>query len=426
MVQPPSQQARALLTVLTLSAFGPYLVGGFRTEHLAVYLIAVFLVPYRLGRIHCPPALLALLTSWMVIATIAAVGYLWPPVNATGYRAGSAVASLDNLVLPATCALVTLAVMAGPDAGRELLLRRVTTLVIVCLCANVLVALAQLAWPLDTYLDHWWSSGEDSVATRAIANGRYTGIFNQPALAGIAYSLGLFCAIYRVPKRPVLLATVVVLLSLGGILAVSKSFFLIGLPLAAWYLLRLSEPKGRRLSALVTVAGLAYALAAWLVLPAWSGINQLRTLLPGQEAGLLETYTGSRYGEAATTRPILEAVLTTQPVSGYGLSGLETPYDSAWVAVLVIAGVAGMACLAAVLVVLIVKLLHSRNEWPAPEHALFGGLVVLITASSFGFPVLTGNGLAILIWVLLTILMTPDRQAAPATLQKPQLASSAP
>lgn len=396
-----------VLTLVVLSAFGPYIAAGLRTEQLVVYGIAVPVLAVTWFRLRLTPVLAVFAALWSVVIAVAVIGWAFPPVNTSSFAAGRAIANLDNLALPLVTVLLVVAVVA--PASREAVLRRATGLIAVGMCLNAVVALGQMLNPASLALvSRWWSggNGQETVGDRALTLGRYTGIMNQPALAGVAYSIAMMCAIYYFRGRPVRLGWAVALIALGGALAVSKAFLLIGLPVAGWHLLRMSGKRGTRLilagfstTALFSAASLGY-------LDRWVGLERLLMSVPGfGQANRLGALTGNRYGETAATRPLVDALLEHAPWFGMGMRGLDAPTDSAWVQVLVLSGLVGLGLFVAALGALAQGYWRQRTDLPEVERRLFAGLLVVTLASSIGFPVLTANRVGVLGGVLFALLL---------------------
>jgi hypothetical protein len=79
------------------------------------------------------------------------------------------------------------------------------------------------------------------VAANAASDGRYTGIFNQPAEAGIAYGVALLLLTWLARTRewkPFSVTCAAALVITGGVLTVSKVFLLCAAPVAVLTVLR--------------------------------------------------------------------------------------------------------------------------------------------------------------------------------------------
>lgn len=396
------------VTLIAVSAFGPYLIGGIRTDQLVVYGLLVALLPFLFARIgSASPAVTAILVAWSLIVAVASLGWVSPPQSTTRYGTGSAVANLDNLLMPLAVVILTLMVVKAHQ--REDALRRVAEITVAAMCVNAVVSVVQMARPLEPLLARWWSSDGVSgltTAERALTLGRYTGIIGQPVVAGLFYSIALVCALYVLRQRPLRLAFVVTLLIVGGVLTVSKAFLLLGLPVAGWQLIRTRGSRGARFAAFTVIGGVAaYMAAVFGMLDRWQGLALLMQLTPGAERAHVAVYLGNRFGVGSSTEPIIDTVLASEPLLGFGMPGLAIYTDTAWVQTLVLAGLVGAAAFTVILVALVVGYLHRRRGLPDAERRLFAGLVVIAVAGSFATPALTVNRLSVVMWILLTLLL---------------------
>src|SRR5690606_6260889 len=112
--------------------------------------------------------------------------------------------------------------------------------------ANAGVALATIkidTWPVVQYFVGIGADTQTDAGTvwqRAAQLGRYTGLFNQPLEAGLAYSIAGLCWIYAVAvtrKATVLKWVLLVGVVIGGILTVSKIFVFGGVMTMVMYAL---------------------------------------------------------------------------------------------------------------------------------------------------------------------------------------------
>lgn len=402
-----SQHARvglAVVAVLVASAFGPYLAPGIRTEQAAVYAAAVGVLTLTIARLAIPPTLAWILAAWAAYMAIVVTGAAAPPPNASRYAGGSVLSGLDNAVLPAAVMLVVAGLMARGADARQLLARLCSALVALT-CVNAVSALMQLRSGVEFSAWYGGAPGTDSVSMLAAQLGRYSGLINQPAEAGVIYSLAAFCALYRFSSKPIILSASLALITIGGVLTVSKVFLLCGLPLLAIALLRLRKGRTARLATLTLVGMGAWVAVSAGYLPRWSGVDFLVRLLPGRsDESALALFTANRYesGGGGTLEGVTEAVLSGPWAFGYGAGGLFVPYDSGWVEALVVAGVAG------VIAQVVVFALLWRAWATAPrsaERTLLGYALVLLVAASSGLPALTANRAATVAWLLLACLL---------------------
>jgi hypothetical protein len=277
--------------------------------------------------------------------------------------------------------------------------------------ANAVIALAQLKSGKAAafgFLPRFWASAPQvgSVAARAAGNSRYTGIFDQPAEAGLAYGLALLCVIFlahRGGPRPWLLILCAAAVITGGVLSVSKVFLLGALPVAAMTVLRGRARIKVILCAACATAGF-WLIAGTGIFPAWpAGAGAIRRLASPSAAG----WTGLRYGAGSSLTPAVTDVLHASPWYGFGAGGLDLPYDSLWLEALTLAGMAGVILVAALLCVLGWQWLRAREALGRPEWLLAGASLVLAAGASLGIPSLTANRAGTLLWLILGLLVCP-------------------
>lgn len=417
--------------------FGPYVVGGLRTEQLAFYgsaAVAV-LLHWRHLRVLVPGR--TVLALWAAYALVAAVGGLLIESRLT-WGSGSLLAGLDNALLP--LATMTAVAFWMRLVSPAVLLRTASWLVAVGMALNGLVAvLTSLVGVDDLPLlrGFWAARGAGvTVAELAAGSGRFSGVFNQPAEAGVAYSLAAFCLVYLVrsgtcvPRRAWLVLWVLVIL--GGVMTLSK-IFIVGGVLITLGLVLTARPHRRLLtaSAAGTVVG-AFALGALGWLGTWGASGMIGWYVWSAQAGnsWLYTLTAGRFGDGGNEAPpaaekpsegssgvpdeieqpgglvqLAREVLTEHPLFGVGAKGLPVSYDSTWIEAIVVAGVVGALLVLAVHVVIAVRWIRLRQFLPDEEWRLAGAIVVLAWGSSLGMPSLTGNREGTLLWIFLAILV---------------------
>jgi hypothetical protein len=301
-------------------------------------------------------------------------------------------------------------------APPERLILAIARVTVAGMTANAALALTQLASSdatLGGFLPRFWDAAPGTtglpVAELAVEDGRYTGIFDQPAEAGLAYGLALLCVIYLV-RRDMgwqLAGVCSALLVTGGALSLSKGFLLGALPLAAWMIARSSGVRMRIL------AGGAISAAAMLLagsvglLPSWAAGRKALENLLDPTAPFASVYTGNRYGAGGgTLGPAAADVLRASPWAGFGAGGLVVPYDSLWLEILVLSGIMGVVLLCAALATLGWRWLRLRAVTAPAERSLGGSVLVLTVGTSLGFPTLTANRVGILAWLILGVLLT--------------------
>lgn len=394
----------ALFWVAYVAAFfGPYLAGGIRTEQAVIYGTAGcvgLLLAWRWPQVTAPGPLVLALAAWGLMVAVATLGTLGE--TPFGWPAGSTVAGLDNLLSP--LAVATAVLLLVTPARSDFVLRRVAATVAVLTAANGAVAIAQTRAELTLLLRPFWGAdtGLATVSEAAATMGRFSGIFNQPAEAGLMYGLAGLCAVYVWAKKPRVLYPLLVLIFLGGVLCVSKVFLLVGAPLILWQVWRNGNGK---VVAVIALALTFLGLRQFGLLAQWTGLDYALRLLNPPEAGgvggLMSFYTAGRLGgQTSTLSQVVDYVLAESPLSGFGAAGMRVPYDNGWVEALVVAGLIGAAAYTLVLVcwfALAVRLDRAHRGFAVCT-------LLLVVGASTGLPALTANRAGAALWLVLVLL----------------------
>lgn len=410
-----ARQRTADLTVVALvaAAFGPYTpIPGVRTEQLAVIAVCgvgLLLAGQTMWWVPAAAAVVGgLLLSQAAIAVAASIGSAAPAI---GYAPIGFTAGLDNLLLP-LAVLITGHVLTVGDVDRARLVRVAGTVLVAALCVNAGLAYLTLTQAVDLTpaLSRFWSSanpGAVTTASRAAEMGRYSGIFNQPAEAGVMYSIGLIMAAILLRRRPVLLAVTGVALTIGGLLTASKIFLLVGLPVALWQGLRAATWPGR--AGIVAAVFAVFAVFDYQASQPDSPIGGVLLddwLNPGDRGGsLVSLYSANRFGEQSTLADAAGLVLDHAPWFGFGVSGIAVAYDSSWVEALVMVGMFGVAVQALIMIVFVGCWLHARRIADPMTVRLGGGLLLVVLIGSLGLPTLTANRVTTVVWLLVWLLL---------------------
>ena len=399
--------------IVCLSAFGPYATGSARTEQIAVFASVMFILVTGWPRmIRAPLGPAPFLAGWSGLVAVMLISTVFRPFDPGFYGSQPVSHALSAMALPLALMVITWywTLTADPVS----LIRAVAPVAVAAMCVNAVIEITQVSAgkaAVFSFLPRFWDAAPSagSVAANAASDGRYTGIFNQPAEAGIAYGVALLALIWLARKRawkPLAVTCAAVLLATGGVLTLSKVFLLCALPVAALTVLR-STARIRVLVTATVVGGALWLAEIAGMLPAWSGAATLGYLTrPG--TSLATQYTAGRYGAAGTLAPVTADVLRATPLAGFGAGGLDGPaYDSLWQEVLVVSGILGVILAAAVFVMLAWRLTVLRTTVLVREDwQLACGAAVLAAGASAGIPSLTANRAATLLWLVLGALVT--------------------
>lgn len=399
--------------IVCLSVFGPYVSGSARTEQIMVF--ASFAVILIAGWPQIASArsiaVMPFLLAWLGLDVIMLIGTVRRPYDPSFYGPQPVSHALAAYMLPVALMVLTWFWTLSAD-GPDLILA-IAPVVIGAMVVNTAVSLAQLVTGNATvlsFLPRFWDTpgSPGSVAASAAGNSRFSGIFNQPSEAGVAYGVALFCLIYLAQRREIRVgatALCATALIAGGILTISKVFLLGALPLAVVMTLRSPRGRVRVIASCAAAAAAFWLLGTARLLPSWRlGAVTLGSLLR-PSGSLAAEYTAGRYGTGGTLGPVVSDVLHASPWYGFGAGGLATAYDSLWVQVLVLSGIAGVVLAAVLLLTLAFRLWCLRGVTGPPEWNLAGSVLVLAIGGSLGLPTLTANRDATLLWLVLGILV---------------------
>lgn len=405
--QKPAAWPTLLLILILASAFGPYVLGGVRTEQMVVYGLAIVLPALTITRWNPPPRtvlILLLLLAYIVGATLVTSMQPGLPIDITP---GNLFAGLDKAALPLALGLVVLSLTAGRASLDLLPVAALTTGWL--LTANSVLEFLQSDTGAQFGL-FWTANVSDpsaSVAAAAATGARYTGVFNQPAEAGAAYAIGL-AALAFTPRlsRKVALALCVPVL-VGGALTGSKVFWAGALVVLVLSLTsqRLGTGTRRLLTVVIPALGLFAVLT--ILFPAIIR-GALRRLSVSDS--LVANLTAGRYSSGGNVQEHITMLLDKSPYSGFGIAGLANlDYDSQVVEVLATLGIVGVVLWTCILGIAMWGLWFQRGEL----QVLGRSLVIIIAVASLGLPALTANRVTTIIWVFVYLVIAARPRPEP-------------
>jgi hypothetical protein len=403
-----------LILAMAAGAFGPYIAGSIRTEQAIVYLIALVTIPMFV-RMRPDRGGAIALTGLIGVLCTSLFGLVLPPSRSRAFVPGGVVGGLDNLALPVAVLIIVWTIVRPGDA--EAMLKKVGKLVAWLAAINGVLAIIGTRTDISSSLRRFWAPEDPNVvsvvAERAAELGRFSGIFNQPAEAGVMYGVGALLTIYTYKERRGVLFLLLTLILIGGLVSVSKTFILVGLPVTIFYLWR-SSAVSARVGTLYTVPLIVLGLAQAGIFKDWIGVEYLTRLIsPPQNQSLIEFYTSGRFGNAnSDLNSVSDEIFSLSPFTGMGPGGWKVAYDSGITEVLVVAGLVGFVFH----VLVFCGLLTIRRRTLDKERRLLAlCLCVFLSGADFGLPALTANRVATVIWIvagLLSLAATHDRPTA--------------
>lgn len=430
----PRVRRETLLAVILLGAFGPYLYksAGLRTDHLVVYGVGLWTLA-KLGL--RPHAARLSATLWVVVGCLAAATSwtLLVSIAADSAPMMEIAASAESYFQPVAL-IVGLAVLVtvGPWADRRSLVLTATAVICLLLTVNTAIAIASVffdTWPLVRIFVRETAATGTSVWENAALNGRFSGVFDQPMEAGVAYSAGLAAWVYWVARlgRPsarhlVLLGALVI----GGFLSVSKVFILGGLPLCLLYLAWTFRMRPGTIARYFLAGLLFIALfvpgAVWLM-NRWSGQRFFLRLFDSDlifSQGLIAFYSAGRFGAGQTTvSSLFSTTWAEAPIQGFGFAAFS-PLDSAYIQFFYQGGLVALGFYALILAALAAHAFRHRRVAP-DESRLLVVLLILVLGAGIGAPALTLNRASTVLWTLIVLVVctsSAGRSAARRSMPK--------
>ena len=400
-----------LLVVLVASIFGPYVFGPIQTHHVAFIMVLAYLtvnlrnnrvrtslkerVPERLG-------LMMLTAGWTIFFSSTLLGdALYFGISRrpmTDFLSG-----LESLVSPVVAVVVFTILMRTLEktlAKTVLAYSIATFLSLNSGLALVSAVLDDNGWLVRFHKSAW----STSPAISEMSGQRYLGVFNQPAEAGLAYSLGAVLIILLLQKRPALQFLLLSLVFMGGFLSVSKIFILGGVLLSVT--LGVFAGSKRALTTVFSALGLSLASA----IPFPLTLDTYRRLLsaayrsvnPQFEEDSMESIayvvTAGR-SDLAGASGFVEGA----PFMGFGFSGIGgfgNQLDSAFVHVIAMGGILAFFGWLAVVLGILVFAIHCSDQ---AMRLLSFSTFALVCGAALGFEPLTANKAGTLVWAVISM-----------------------
>lgn len=397
-----SKYNKALILMLVVLSFGFYLKidSSIQISQLIIYPIAVMIFFLNLiNKRRIVKNIFQIFIFWMCWFILILFISIYHNNEMSGIFAG-----IKNMTEPLI--VISLFMFYRKDDKLEInedMIKYYSKILITMLILNTLYIFASFVVNLDFINVYFWGS-TDSVAARALTNGRYSGIFNQPMESGVAYSLGLFCWQYINSKTnnfKIKQMIILMILIIGGVMSVSKIFLLIGLPL--FFVFFIGNKSFFKFFAKFVIWGTLGLLTFNWISKFWSGTDYLLRFFNSNE-NIITLLTAGRFGEGSQQSQLFGEVWKTNPILGLGFGGSKV-YDSMYFYFFSLGGVISLGVLIVFLFLLVVKMTKFLNLTKnSLESRLFVLLVLLIIAGGFGSPILTLNRVGVLLWTLLILL----------------------
>lgn len=403
-----SSMAAPATLLIMLTAFGPYLsrTMGLRAEHVVIYLTApLFIFPLcsqarHISILHPAVLILALLAAALIWTGMTTMLGGFAPVSAN-----VRLSSFENALQPILVIVVAfVAVHRRPSAEILNHLNRLLILFIGIMVANTLVAVSSVVIDISPMM-RYFTRSEEATWFAAITGARLSGLFSQPAEQGAAISLALLAWGYRWRTGRVGFwnsSLILLLLVFGGIIGLSKIFFVGGTTL---FVLLVGPVSTARLvlapRSLLAIAGLG--IAAVVAIP--QGLRGLPLLQVWFDAdspvGLIRSLSSGRFGSGSdyfVQRTFLET-WHTSPVFGFGF-GYSQLLDNGFLEFFLQGGLIALAAYSTILILLLGFGIANRGADPILSRLVLA-MTVLVIGGNLGVPVVSINRFAPCFWTIL-------------------------
>lgn len=405
-----------IIVLLISAAFGPYLIGSVRTEQMVVYGLTLYCLPALMARARVKRFPLCMFGLWSFILITSLVISI-PNLVSGEVTMRAFLAGLDHLLCPLAIMAIVASVRTLRGSEPEDMINVAAATLRIALAINTLWILLGLVTD-TTGLSRWfWAPKNDPmiepVAVRALSTGRLVGIFNQPAEAGLAYSVGLLLGTYEImhglsrSRRGRVLTFALVVL--GGILSTSKIFILGGLPLAIlWRDRSLGVDRKYRRTKAAVMALSVILVAALLAGGFGQGMSDMVTrLTPTPERSFFQRATAGRLGEYGGNTFYYRRIWQRAWLTGLGF-GMVNVLDSAYLQVFSYSGMLGLIAYMLVMLGLVLRGTLVSQCSSGNLGGLFRRLVALTILSGIGIPAMTSNRSGSILTTVLCIVSTVD------------------
>ncbi len=415
--------SKYLLFTLFISVFGPYLFGPIRTDQIVIYSAFIYLLLLNPSiRFNTGSAIflffLGSLFTWTLFSS------LIQNVNIFSY-----INEIENTIQPTVVLLISFILLSKLDQNQKKeLFEFILKLIVVLFSIHTILIVYSIVTFDISFLAPFHSSFVDevrgTVASRALSNFRFSGIFNQPLESGLGYSIAMYSWYYCSDqfRSEFLKYTFLILLIIGGIASVSKIFiffiFLLITVLIFKRLIKIIESysinKKFIIGSFSSLAMLPLIYGVVLLIE-WEGLGRLLRVLSFLQAddiaGMITLLTGGRFtggGESGTIILHFKELLHYSPILGNGFAKIPI-VDNAFLEMMAYGGLVLLLIYVLFIFFLANKSIVISKTKISIELRYFYLLLVILIAG-FGAPVFTMNRVSILLIVVLAFLFHLDKK----------------
>jgi hypothetical protein len=283
----------SLICFIILSSIGPYIGYGLRLEHVFIYGTILFLPLISNSPIN--KKLFLLLIPLLFSFSITFFFDLFTDSNA---RRGNLFSSIDNLIEPVLLIFISSLCLTRnfQETQFKKLLNLIKNISLLAAFISILTIFFDLKWMLKYYISD--IDSDLGLWNQVYSLGRYIGLFTQPIEAGIFFSMALFVLVYMykvryIGKSSFYLSSIIILV--GGMISLSKNFYLIAIVCAILLYGQLSYWKPSRYITLILISSLFIFIFIFSIDLTYT--NYMNSLIEiYQRDGLTAALTAGRFG----------------------------------------------------------------------------------------------------------------------------------
>ncbi len=405
-----------IIYLIIIASFGPLISNklGIGIEHITIYSFFIFSIFKSMSyyaKIKAPIEIFLLLFIFInfILWTSTVTLFSDESLNFSKF-----VGPLENNIQPVALIFILIVFLSFKNLKTRLsFLENSSLLICIMLCLNSLVSISEIfvdTWSFVKYFVRFDDLTQFSVWTNAASMGRYSGIFNQPFEAGLAYSVGLGAWLYRFGiNRQYNYFNIILILGIvvGGMLTVSKVFIAGGIPLAILYFFILnglgSFLNFRNFFKILFVLLISLPLLLQFV-DSWSGFSYFSRLFNKDtySEDFYYAITAGRFGtEETQVQHLFNKTYEEYPLYGFGFGHFPV-LDNGYLAFFYQGGFIGLILYLSMLSIIFLSgVKYSLMKKKAGFLLLY--LSILIIGADFGAPVLTINRSSILMWILVVL-----------------------
>lgn len=268
----------------------------------------------------------------------------------------------------------------------------------------------------DFILNYYWQTTEmdliNTVAGRSYLNARFTGIFQQPMEVGCAYMIGLLLFVYKCNYDVITLFKkfhIIILLFIGGLLALSKTFYL-----GVFFFTLLWLIKFKNITIFLIILIIIFYLGFIILtfydpILNWNGINNILIIYEMVKTfefdKIINAFSGGRFGSVESAQTLMfNQVRENSPVFGHGLGSFaanEVPIDSGYIHMFYLCGLIGLYSFIIALVIGMFFVIRDYYNIRINEYLLLLTFVIYIVIVNIGAPIFILNRVSLTLFLFL-------------------------